>query len=42
MHWPQSNDWNTGVTVPFGESPTFQETWADMEKLLDTGELSLT
>lgn len=27
--------------MPFDKSPTFQETWAEMEKLLDTGELAL-
>ncbi|GAA6054895.1 hypothetical protein JCM3770_004272 [Rhodotorula araucariae] len=36
MHWPQHMNWTTGETTPFGESPTFVETWAKMEKLLET------
>jgi glycerol 2-dehydrogenase (NADP+) len=45
MHWPQAlipNDDQsintmTGRWASPTESPTFNETWADMEKLLDTG-----
>ncbi|BGP45717.1 hypothetical protein JCM10450v2_001547 [Rhodotorula kratochvilovae] len=36
MHWPQHMNWSTGETTPYGESPTFVETWAKMEKLLET------
>ncbi|KAJ9094066.1 hypothetical protein QFC21_006167 [Naganishia friedmannii] len=39
MHWPQANDEETGETIPYGESPTFVETWKNMEKLLDTGKV---
>jgi glycerol 2-dehydrogenase (NADP+) len=39
MHWPQGNDPKTGETIPFGQSPTFVETWREMEKLLDTGKV---
>ena len=39
MHWPQGNDPETGKTIPFGQSPTFVETWKEMEKLLDTGKV---
>ncbi|KPV77159.1 uncharacterized protein RHOBADRAFT_66146 [Rhodotorula graminis WP1] len=36
MHWPLSMDFSTGKMTAFGESPTFSETWAQMEKLLET------
>jgi len=29
-------DFSTGKMTAFGESPTFSETWAQMEKLLET------
>lgn len=34
MHWPQANDLETGRILPYGSSPTYNETWHDMEKLL--------
>jgi aryl-alcohol dehydrogenase-like predicted oxidoreductase len=45
MHWPQAAIpaegeplvTMKGTVVPPGASPTFAETWAQMEKLLDTG-----
>jgi glycerol 2-dehydrogenase (NADP+) len=39
MHWPQANDEKTGETIPYGQSPTFVETWKNMEKLLNTGKV---
>jgi len=39
MHWPQALDSKTGRTLPADESPTFVETWKEMEKLLDTGKV---
>ncbi|KAJ9098853.1 hypothetical protein QFC20_005860 [Naganishia adeliensis] len=39
MHWPQGNNPKTGETIPYGQSPTFVETWREMEKLLDTGKV---
>ncbi|KAG8996321.1 hypothetical protein FRB90_012763, partial [Tulasnella sp. 427] len=36
MHWPQAQD-ETGRVLPADESPTFVETWKEMEKLLDSG-----
>jgi len=37
MHWPQATDPETSKTLPKSSSPTFNETWAEMEKLLGTG-----
>lgn len=37
MHWPQATDPETNKTVPFGDSPTFIETWKQMEQLLGDG-----
>ncbi|KAG7529027.1 hypothetical protein FFLO_05820 [Filobasidium floriforme] len=37
MHWPQAVDPDTGKTVPFGTSPTFVETWKQMEQLIGDG-----
>ncbi|GAA6008889.1 aldo/keto reductase family protein [Rhodotorula paludigena] len=37
MHWPQASDWGTGTAPAFDESPTFSETWAEMEKVYATG-----
>lgn len=34
MHWPQASHPDTGKSIPYGESPTFVETWKSMEKLL--------
>jgi diketogulonate reductase-like aldo/keto reductase len=34
MHWPQASHPDTGKAIPYGESPTFVETWKSMEKLL--------
>jgi len=31
--------WENGRIIPPGESPTFVETWKEMEKLLDTGKV---
>ncbi|TNY20634.1 aldo/keto reductase [Rhodotorula diobovata] len=36
MHWPLHMDFATGKMNGPGESPTFSETWARMEKLLET------
>ena len=39
MHWPQAtvtDDW-FGAHHPPGVSPTFNETWADMEKVYEEG-----
>lgn len=36
MHWPQALR-ESGEAIPPEESPTFVETWTDMEKLLDSG-----
>ncbi|KAG8956362.1 hypothetical protein FRC04_004443 [Tulasnella sp. 424] len=38
MHWPQAQDSN-GKTLQPEESPTYVETWKEMEKLLDTGKV---
>ncbi|KZT04789.1 Aldo/keto reductase [Laetiporus sulphureus 93-53] len=38
MHWPQT-DTETGEHVPYGEEPTFIETWKEIEKLLATGKV---
>jgi len=38
MHWPQASTEN-GDPIPYGESPTFVETWKEMEKLLPTGKV---
>jgi len=35
-HWPMAYD-SSGRTLPPGESPTFIETWKDMEKLANSG-----
>ncbi|KAG8996325.1 hypothetical protein FRB90_012767 [Tulasnella sp. 427] len=35
MHWPQAED-STGKVLQPEESPTYVETWKEMEKLLDT------
>ena len=37
MHWPQAND-SDNKPIPYGQSPTYIETWKEMEKLLETGE----
>ncbi|KAG8828437.1 hypothetical protein FRC19_006535 [Serendipita sp. 401] len=37
MHWPQADDPQTGRTLRPNESPTFVETWLEMEKLPLTG-----
>ncbi|GAA6024316.1 hypothetical protein JCM10207_009263 [Rhodosporidiobolus poonsookiae] len=37
MHWPQAII--DGSCVPYGQSPTFSETWTDMEALLSTGKV---
>jgi len=39
MHWPQAENLETGERVLYGQSPTFVETWKDMEKLLGTGKV---
>ncbi|GAA6033299.1 hypothetical protein JCM8097_006678 [Rhodosporidiobolus ruineniae] len=36
MHWPMAGDIHTGASLPIDASPTFSETWAEMEKLLET------
>ncbi|KAG8967452.1 hypothetical protein FRC05_002047 [Tulasnella sp. 425] len=38
MHWPQHQD-ETGRALKEDESPTFVETWKEMEKLLETGKV---
>ncbi|KAG8922868.1 hypothetical protein FRC00_006933 [Tulasnella sp. 408] len=38
MHWPQAQD-ESGRVLKQEESPTFVETWREMEKLLDTGKV---
>ncbi|KZO91474.1 Aldo/keto reductase [Calocera viscosa TUFC12733] len=38
MHWPNASD-DKGSPIPYGKSPTFVETWKDMEKLLGTGKV---
>ncbi|KAG8819874.1 hypothetical protein FRC18_011903 [Serendipita sp. 400] len=40
MHWPQADDPETGRTLRPNESPTFVETWLEMEKLPLTGAVS--
>lgn len=37
MHWPQASDPKTDKSIPYGQSPTFSETWTAMEKLVETG-----
>lgn len=37
VHWPQASI--DGKTIKPEESPTIYETWAEMEKLLDTGKV---
>ncbi|GJN88260.1 hypothetical protein Rhopal_001225-T1 [Rhodotorula paludigena] len=37
MHWPHASDWGAGTAPAFDESPTFSETWAEMEKVYATG-----
>ena len=37
MHWPQASV--DGKPIPYGQSPTFVETWKEMEKLLGTGKV---
>ncbi|GAA5872459.1 hypothetical protein JCM1840_006068 [Sporobolomyces johnsonii] len=39
MHWPQATDPATGETIPFDQSPTFVQTWLEMEKLLSSGKV---
>ncbi|THU85056.1 Aldo/keto reductase [Dendrothele bispora CBS 962.96] len=40
MHWPQaSSETDPSKVLPPEQSPTFVETWKDMEKLLSTGKL---
>ncbi|ORX35164.1 Aldo/keto reductase [Kockovaella imperatae] len=34
VHWPQGEDPETGKTIPKGQSPTFVDTWKNMEKLV--------
>ncbi|KAH8118772.1 Aldo/keto reductase [Phellopilus nigrolimitatus] len=38
MHWPQATN-EKGEVLPPEESPTFIETWLEMEKLLKTGKV---
>ncbi|EJD41241.1 Aldo/keto reductase [Auricularia subglabra TFB-10046 SS5] len=38
MHWPQAHD-ESGNALPPETSPTFVETWHEMEKLLETGKV---
>ncbi|KAI1787821.1 Aldo/keto reductase [Ganoderma leucocontextum] len=38
MHWPQAYTEDNKM-IPYGESPTYVETWRDMEKLLATGKV---
>jgi len=38
MHWPNASD-AEDKPIPYGVSPTFVETWKDMEKLLGTGKV---
>ena len=40
MHWPQANvPGNPMIALSAEESPTFVETWKEMEKLLSTGKV---
>ncbi|TFK81028.1 Aldo/keto reductase [Polyporus arcularius HHB13444] len=39
MHWPQAYSRTDNKPIPYGQSPTFLETWKDMEKLLETGKV---
>ncbi|KAG8826423.1 hypothetical protein FRC17_008257 [Serendipita sp. 399] len=39
MHWPMANDPATKRVLQPEESPTFVETWLEMEKLLQTGKV---
>ena len=38
IHWPQAYTEDNKM-IPYGESPTYVETWRDMEKLLGTGKV---
>ena len=38
MHWPMAYTADN-KPIPYGQSPTFVETWKDMEKLLETGKV---
>ncbi|OBZ69929.1 Glycerol 2-dehydrogenase (NADP(+)) [Grifola frondosa] len=38
MHWPHAYG-EDGKTIPYGEKPTFIETWKEMEKLVDTNKV---
>jgi len=38
MHWPNASD-DDDNWIPYGKSPTFVETWKDMEKLLGNGKV---
>ncbi|KAI0687942.1 Aldo/keto reductase [Cerioporus squamosus] len=38
MHWPQAYGADN-KPIPYGQSPTFVETWKDMEKLLGSGKV---
>ncbi|KAL8281317.1 hypothetical protein RQP46_006351 [Phenoliferia psychrophenolica] len=39
VHWPQALDPATGKVLPRSAHPTIQDTWAEMEKLLQTGKV---
>ncbi|KAM0750838.1 aldo/keto reductase [Meredithblackwellia eburnea MCA 4105] len=39
VHWPQATDPETKKVLKPDQSPTVNDTWADMEKLLDTGKV---
>jgi diketogulonate reductase-like aldo/keto reductase len=36
VHWPMGNDPETKRSRPIDQSPTYNETWAEMEKLVQT------
>ena len=38
MHWPQAYT-EDNKPIPHDQSPTYVETWRDMEKLLETGKV---
>ncbi|KAI0325310.1 Aldo/keto reductase [Cubamyces sp. BRFM 1775] len=38
IHWPQAYT-EDNKPIPYGQSPTYVETWKEMEKLLDTGKV---
>ena len=38
IHWPRAYTEDNKI-IPFGESPTYVETWRDKEKLLGTGKV---